>query len=145
MLVDDRWIYVGIQYVEGSSGCSLEVTASPCRSNHSFGVQGVGNTQARGEVVVWRLNASRQRTAANARNENGIGGSIVPAALPLVERFIREPGVPAQAIIQSQFGCEPPRVFRIVVHAPLHVLLCRVDLSKPAKRTGVAHEKRSQP
>src|SRR5260370_39223776 len=145
MLVDDRWKYVGIQYVKGPSESSLEVAASPSRSNHSFGVQGVGNTQARGEVVVWRLDASRQRNAANARIEDGIGSDIIAATLSLVERFICEPGVPTQAIIQSQFGCEPPRVFCIVVHAPLHVLLGRVDLSEPAKRTGFAHKERSQP
>ncbi len=73
--------------------------------------------------MVLRIHAPRLRNSADTGNKDGISSDIVTATLSLVERFIREPRVPAQAVIDSQFWCDSPSVFGIVVHAPLQVLL----------------------
>src|SRR2546422_5945257 len=86
--------------------------------------------------MVLRFEPAREGIATHPGNPQQIVSHFIPRTLASVERGVREPGIPAETIAESQLGCNAPGILSKVEHSPLPVLSVRGELSKRLELVG---------
>src|SRR2546422_3633133 len=72
--------------------------------------------------MVLRFEPAREGIATHPGNPQQIVSHFIARTLASVERSVREPGIPAETIAESQLGCNAPGILSKVEHSPLPVL-----------------------